>query len=86
MERHFTVVVEVKETIPPQPIEDSKGYTAKGLRGVTMLSERAVVDRLCLVVSVENQYDAIERAIVALQTQQEFVGPASVHVKAQPPV
>lgn len=73
MEQHFTVVVEVKQTIEPHPVTDDKGYTSKGLGGVMVLTERRVIDRLRLVVSAADEEDAVSRAIRMLVTHQDSV-------------
>lgn len=62
MAGHFTVVVEVKETIEPTAIMNPNGYPVKGLAGAEVLSERRVVDRLRVVISADTQADAIEKA------------------------
>lgn len=61
--RHYTVLVEVKETVDPAPIEDSKGFAVKGMNSVPLLSDRKVIDRLRVVVSAEDENEAVQRAI-----------------------
>jgi hypothetical protein len=69
-DRHYTVVVEVKETTEPHPVVDGNGYQAKGAGGSTLMTERRVVDRLRVVVSAGDEPEAIQRAIDMLAAAQ----------------
>ena len=64
MSGHFTVLVEVKEIIEARPIEDSRGSVVRQGVGNSspVMQERQVIDRLRVVVSADNQSEAIEKA------------------------
>lgn len=63
MERHFTVEVGIKEVIDAHAIEDSRGNVVKQSGGQPLMQERQVLDRLRVVVSAEDEQEAVQRAI-----------------------
>lgn len=85
MAGHFTVLVEVKETVEPAPIMNPSGYPVKGVGGGDLLSERRVIDRLRVVVSADTQAEAIEKAqlmltaghpgVAVVTSDQQYIAP-----------
>lgn len=68
---HFTVEVNVKETIQPEPVMNPSGYPVKTLGGADLMTERRVVDRLRVVVSAETEEEAVNKAIRMLRQAGE---------------
>lgn len=79
-EKHWTVVVQVKEVTPATPIRDGGGHPVKVPSGVgsaiVAMTERSVLDRLSLTVAAETEADAYRKAIALLEVNR----PAERHL------
>lgn len=74
MSGHFTVTVEVKETIEPHAIMNPAGYPVKTVGGDAMTA-RQVVDRLRVVVSAASEEEAVHRALNMLASHRDTIVP-----------
>lgn len=72
MEKHFTVQVVIEEVLHAHPIEDSRGNVVKqGPSGAPVMQDRQVIDRLRVVVSAEDDQEAVQRAINMLTAARD---------------
>lgn len=75
--RHWTLVVQLKEVIPPDVIRNSSGYPEKGPMGATMMSERQVIDRLSFSVAADDEVEAFSKAMNILEVSRPAVPDAA---------
>jgi hypothetical protein len=69
-EKHWTIVLQVKEVTEADVVRDSSGYPVKTTGvggGGFQKTDRQVLDRLSIVVSAGNEAEAYKKAIALLE-------------------
>jgi len=74
MGKHWTMVIEMIEVTPPEPIREGNGYASKVNtgQGTTMvaMTDRQKMERLRLVVSADTEEEAYRKVIALLEVNR----------------
>jgi hypothetical protein len=73
-DRHWTVTILVAEVVPPQPIKESNGYSAKVNLGVgttaVAMTPRQVTERFSSTVRADSEAEAYRKAAALLEVNR----------------
>jgi hypothetical protein len=74
MSKHWTMMIEMIEVTPPEPIREGNGYAAKVNvgQGMTMVAttDRQKLERLRLVISADTEEEAYRKVIALLEVNR----------------